>query len=199
MFLHIDQFPLSLLFWGKLPEMSIIVCHISLIIFMSLHWTYCNMSVSPLLWPQNLSQHSAWVSLGLRRWQGLPSLPYWKCCLPNISQVLLPFLCCRGTAFAHLQFVHRFLRSFSEKLLWWFSWLSPSMYLSREFFLPRYKTWHLPFLNYIKFLLSICSSLLRSLCAAAKPSSLSDLLPSFVKQQTRTFLWKIVGSLLVKI
>lgn len=169
--------------------MSIIVCQV---FFNHLHVPALDL-LSLLLWPQNLNQHSTWVSLGLRRWQGLPSLPCWKCCLPTISQVLLSFLCCRGTALAHLQFVHRFHRSFSEKLLWWFSWLSLSIYMSREFFLPRYRIWHLPLLNYIKFLFTFCSSLLRSLWAAAQPSGLSDPLPSFVKQQTQTFLWKIVG------
>lgn len=51
-FIHIDQFPLSLLFPGEndLRCLSLYVtCSSPIIIFMSLHWTYSNMSVSLLL------------------------------------------------------------------------------------------------------------------------------------------------------
>lgn len=117
------------------------------------------------------TERRAWIAL----------LPCWKCCLPNVPQVLLPFLGCRGTALAHLQFVvHRV-----PQVLFWKTALvlQLRMYWSREFFLPRCSTWHLPLFDYIKFLFPHCSSLLRSLWTAAQPSGLSDPLPNFAKEQ----------------
>lgn len=132
---------------------------------------------------QNLNQHSTWVSPG---WEE------GKDCLlcPDKSAVYLVSPRCNCPSWAAeaqhwliFSLFTGFLRSFSEKLLWCFSWLSPSIYLSREFFLPRCRTWHLPLLNYIKFLFILCSSLLRSLWAAAQASGLSSSLPNFVIEQ----------------
>lgn len=160
-----------------------VTCSSPLIVFMSLQWTYSNMSVSLLL--ESPEPESAFYR-GVTRTEKRARIAF----LVAESAVCLMSprcYCLSWAAKAQYWLIFSlftgFLRSFSQKLLWCISWLFPCIYFSREFFLPRCRTWHLPLLNYIKFLFTLCSSLLRSLWAAAQSSDLSDPLPNFVKEQ----------------
>lgn len=173
--------------WGKWSQMSILVCHM----FQSCnHLHVPSLDLLQYVCVSSTGELRTWISILHECWQdweeGKDRLP---CPAESAVCLMSPRCYCPSWAAEAQHWLifsllfTGFLRPFSETLLWCFCWLSPSMYWSREFFLPRCRTWHLPLLDYIKFLFSHCTSLLRSLWAAAQSFGLPDPLPNFVQEQ----------------